>query len=424
VSYLIDRRINGRHKSAVNRDRFVRRFRGQIKEAVDRAIRNRSIKEVDSGENISIPARDISEPSFGNGNGGVWEGVHPGNEEHQRGDRIPRPRGSAGGAGSDAGQDGEGEDDFAFTLTREEFLDYFFEDLALPNLVKTQLATVRDYKTTRAGYTVDGTPANIHVVRSMRGAIGRRIALASPLLAELRDAERELRQLEAEPVPDMLLVEELRERIHGLKTRIYRIPYLDPFDLRYRNRVKVPQPSTQAVMFCLMDVSGSMDEARKDVAKRFFILLYLFLTRNYQRVELVFIRHHARADEVSEEEFFHSRETGGTVVSSALNLMDEIIDKRYRLSEWNIYCAQASDGDNWHDDSPQCRHLLTTRILPKLQYYAYVEITESEPQNLWHEYALVAEHFKHSFAMQRIRNPGEIFPVFRELFKKTHALAY
>ena len=115
-------------------------------------------------------------------------------------------------------------------------------------------------------------------------------------------------------------------------------------------------------MFCLMDVSGSMDEERKDIAKRFFILLYLFLTRNYERIEVVFIRHHTIAKEVDEDEFFHSRESGGTVVSSALKLMQEIIRERYPLTEWNIYAAQASDGDNWDDDSSSaitCRRAST-----------------------------------------------------------------
>ena len=424
MSYLIDRRINGRNKSAVNRDRFMRRFRGQIKEAVDRAVKRRSIKEIDSGEKVSIPARDISEPSFRPGRGGVWESVHPGNEEYRRGDRIPRPQGGAGGSGGGASNEGEGEDDFVFELSREEFLNYFFEDLALPNLVKTQLANIKDYKTTRAGYTVDGTPTNIHVVRSLRGAIGRRIALASPLAAELRDLEEELHGLEAAPLPDMLRINALREQIHALKSRIYRIPYLDPFDLRYRNRVRVPQPSARAVMFCLMDVSGSMDENRKDIAKRFFSLLYLFLTRNYETVELVFIRHHTQAEEVDEEAFFKSRETGGTVVSSALELMKEIIGRRYPRSEWNIYGAQASDGDNWNDDSPHCRELLAIDIMPMLQYYAYVEITEAEPQNLWREYESVAEQYPQRFAIQRIRGLDEIYPVFRELFRKTNAFAY
>jgi hypothetical protein len=213
--------------------------------------------------------------------------------------------------------------------------------------------------------------------------------------------------------------EELQTRIEALKNRLSRIPYLDPIDLRFRSRVKVPVPTTKAVMFCLMDVSGSMDEARKELSKRFFILLYLFLTRHYDKIDLVFIRHHTQAQEVDEENFFHARETGGTVVSSALVLMDEIIKARYSPTEWNIYGAQASDGDNWHHDSGRCRELLTEKLLPVCRYFAYVQVAEEE-QNLWEEYARLQDSHP-AFAMRKVTQASQIYPVFRELFKKEGA---
>ena len=166
-----------------------------------------------------------------------------------------------------------------------------------------------------------------------------------------------------------------------------------------------------------MDVSGSMDESRKDMAKRFFILLYLFLERVYERIDVVFIRHHTQAQEVDEETFFHSRETGGTVVSSALKLMQQVIEKRYPVEEWNIYGAQASDGDNWDNDSLTCKTLLADKLLPLCQYFAYVEICDGPGQNLWDEYARL-QPWVPNFAMQKIRQPADIYPVFRELFKK------
>jgi len=170
------------------------------------------------------------------------------------------------------------------------------------------------------------------------------------------------------------------------------------------------------VMFCVMDVSGSMDAQRKDLSKRFFILLYLFLTRNYEHIEVVFIRHHTRADEVDEDTFFHSQESGGTVVSSALELMQQIIAERYSPSEWNIYGAQASDGDNWNDDSPKCRTLLEQGILPLCRYFAYIQVAEAE-QNLWTEYTQLLPENQH-FAMKKVASAAEIYPVFRELFEK------
>ncbi|KQW96810.1 hypothetical protein ASC94_08265 [Massilia sp. Root418] len=419
MTYLIDRRLQGKNKSAVNRERFLRRYKGQIKDAVGRAIKGRSITDVENGEKVSIPVKDVNEPSFGHAHGGVWEVINPGNQEYQKGDQIARPKGGGGsGRGKAGNSDQTSEDDFIFELSREEFMNYFFEDLELPNLVKTQLTATTEFKNQRAGYTVSGTPSNIHVLRSLRGALGRRIAVGGSSRKRLLEAERELQALleAGAPMEDPYVVE-LRKLIHHLHTRLLAIPYIDPFDLRYSNRVKVPKPMTQAVMFCIMDVSGSMDESRKDTAKRFFILLYLFLKRVYDKIEVVFIRHHTAAAEVSEDEFFHSRESGGTVVSSALHLLNKIIDERFGAGQWNSYVAQASDGDNWDNDSLLCKQLLVNTIMPKVQYYTYVEITDGPPQNLWEQYAQVPDMHPH-FAMQKIVTPADIYPVFRELFKK------
>jgi uncharacterized sporulation protein YeaH/YhbH (DUF444 family) len=424
---IIDRRLAGKNKSIGNRERFLRRHKEQIREAVKRAIDGRGIRDIERGEEIHIPKRDLSEPVFGHGQGGVREIVHPGNREYVRGDRIERPKGGGGG-GSGQGQasdQGEGEDDFVFQLSKEEFMQVFFEDLALPHLIRTQLAEVPEWKSHRAGFTSDGTPNNLHVVRSMRGAIGRRIAIGAGSRRELREMEERLAALKAALQPGDAVAEreiaELEEEAQKLRARLERIPYLDPIDLRFRNRVRVPVPTSKAVMFCLMDVSGSMDEARKELSKRFFILLYLFLTRHYEKIELVFIRHHTQAQEVDEENFFHARETGGTVVSSALVLMEEIIRARYNPSEWNIYGAQASDGDNWHHDSGRCRELLADKILPLVRYYAYVQVAEEE-QNLWEEYTQLLEGHKH-FAMRKATSADQIYPVFRDLFKKEGAQA-
>ncbi|WP_256079207.1 YeaH/YhbH family protein [Massilia sp. YIM B04103] len=419
MTYLIDRRLQGKNKSAVNRERFLRRYKGQIKDAVGRAIKGRSITDIENGEKVSIPVKDVNEPTFGHAHGGVWEVINPGNQEYQKGDQITRPKGGGGaGRGRAGNSDQLTEDDFIFELSREEFMNYFFEDLELPHMVKTQLTATTEFKQQRAGYTVSGTPSNIHVLRSLRGALGRRIAVGGSSRKRLIEAERELEELllAGAPLEDPDVVE-LKKLIHHLHTRLLAIPFIDPFDLRYSNRIKVPKPMTQAVMFCIMDVSGSMDEQRKDTAKRFFILLYLFLKRVYDKIEVVFIRHHTAASEVSEDEFFHSRESGGTVVSSALHLLNKIVDERFAPGQWNSYVAQASDGDNWDNDSVLCRQLLINTIMPKVQYYTYVEITDGPPQNLWEQYAQVPDHHP-NFAMQKIVTPADIYPVFRELFKK------
>lgn len=419
LAHLIDRRLQGKNKSAVNRERFLRRYKSQIKEAVTRAVKGRSITNVEGGEKISIPVKDINEPGFGHDHGGVWETVRPGNKEYAKGDQFKRPKAGGGaGKGSASNSEETTEDDFVFEVSREEFMNYFFEDLELPNMVKTHLAASIDFKQLRAGYKLSGTTANLHILRSLRGALSRRIAVGGKANRRLKQAEQEMHDLINQGVSDSDdRIIALRHEMAHLRTRLMAIPFLDTLDLRFSNRIRVPKPSTQAVMFCILDVSGSMDEAKKDTAKRFFILLYLFLTRSYEKIELVFIRHHTTALEVNEQEFFNSRESGGTVVSSAINLLNTILRDRYASGEWNAYVAQASDGDNWDNDSITCRQLVVENILPLVQYYAYVEITDGEPQNLWREYEQIANEHGH-FAMRKIEEPADIYPVFRDLFKK------
>jgi uncharacterized sporulation protein YeaH/YhbH (DUF444 family) len=415
---IIDRRLAGKNKSVGNRERFLRRYRDQIRDAVRKAVGDRSLHTIEEGADITLPRKDVSEPVFQHGSGGTREIVHPGNQEYVRGDRLPRPDGGAGGSGTgQASPDGSGGDDFTFRITREEFMHYFFEDLALPRLIRTQLlADAPEWKMRRAGFVSEGNPTSLHVVRSMRVALGRRIAMGGEARRQLRQAQAHLAGLEAQTQTPSLELARAREEVQALNRRLARVPFLDPFDLRYRHRVREPVPNSQAVMFCLMDVSGSMDEARKDLAKRFFILLYLFLSKHHQHTEVVFIRHHTQAAEVPEDEFFHATESGGTVVSSALTLMHEIIRERYLGAAWNIYGAQASDGDNWQQDSLKCRELLENRLLPLVRYFAYVQVAD-EDQNLWEEYSRVRQTHPH-FAMQKIVSPQQIFPVFRDLFRK------
>ncbi|MCL4771225.1 MAG: DUF444 family protein [Burkholderiaceae bacterium] len=412
---IIDRRLAGKNKSVGNRERFVRRYKEQIADAVRRAVSQRDIRNIEGAESITIPRKDISEPVFHHGQGGIRDTVHPGNTDHVRGDRIQRPQGGQG-SGSQASDSGEGEDDFTFTLTKEEFMQLFFEDLALPHLLRTHIGDNPQWKSRRAGYSQDGTPNNLAVVRTMRGALGRRIALTNAPQRELQALQDELDALLAQDDGTSEAVAQLQCKILQLRERIGKVPYLDPIDLRFRARARVPVPNSQAVMFCVMDVSGSMDQARKDLAKRFFILLYLFLTRHYDKIDIVFIRHHTQAAEVNEDQFFHSTESGGTVVSSALELLEQIIRARYPVEDWNIYVAQASDGDNFSNDSGNCRNLLAEKILPLVRYFAYVQVAEEE-QNLWDEYSQLLPWFAH-FAMRKVSDPSEIYPVFRDLFKK------
>lgn len=414
--HIVDRRLAGKNKSIGNRERFLRRYREQIRDAVRKAVAGRSIRSMDQGESISIPKRDIQEPVFQHGPGGIRDWVHPGNVDYQRGDRIARPNSNSSRGKGGASDALEGEDDFVFTLSRDEFMQVFFDDLALPRLQRNHLGEMPEYESRRAGYSRDGTPNNLHIVRSMRGALSRRLAMGAGAHRALREKLTVLEDLQKIDGQDDYEKHLLRQEIQALQRRIQRIPFLDPLDLRFRTRVNVQLPNTRAVMFCLMDVSGSMDEARKSLAKQFFVLLYMFLTRHYEKIDIVFIRHHSQAQEVDEATFFYTTESGGTVVSSALELMRKIISQRYPANEWNIYGAQASDGDNFNNDSNRCHDLMANSLLPVCRYFAYIQVAEEE-QNLWEQYSnLAAEHS--NFAMQKVTEPADIYPALRELFKK------
>ncbi|OJX76812.1 YeaH/YhbH family protein [Magnetospirillum sp. 64-120] len=419
---IIDRRLNPKGKSLANRQRFLRRAREQIRKAVREASSGRSITDIDGGEGISIPMDGLHEPSFRRAaHGGVRDYVVPGNKEFVPGDTIAKPPQQAGaGGGSDGSPDGGGDDSFHFVLSRDEFLDLFLEDLELPDMEKTNLTRTETVSYSRAGLSVTGSPSNLNLVRTMRNSLSRRIALRRPKPAEMAELQAAIAELE-EKGDNPELLSELRLQYQDLLTKSRRVPYIDPVDVRYNRFQPVPKPISQAVMFCLMDVSGSMTEHMKDLAKRFYMLLYLFLTRRYRHVDIVFIRHTHTAKEVDEETFFYSTETGGTVVSTALTEMTRIVKARYSPADWNIYAAQASDGDNTSSDNPATLDLLHYSILPVCQYFAYIEVGAEykdwlgRESDLWRAYKSVVAP---NMAMRKVRSRAQIFPVFRDLFSR------
>ncbi len=423
---IIDRRRDSGGKSLVNRQRFMRRARALVRRAVREASAKRSIKDIEKGGDIVVPADGVHEPVLRRGShGGKREYVLPGNKKYIQGDTIARPDEEGGGSG--AGADGEGEDEFRFALSDEEFLDLFLEDLELPDLAKRQVMGVEETQPVRAGYRSSGSPATLSVVRTMRNSMLRRTALGRPRSEEIAAVEAEIARLD-----DVGGHEEevaaLRADLDRKQRRMRLVPFIDPIDVRYRRYEQIPKPVARAVMFCLMDVSGSMDEHMKDLAKRFYALLYLFLKRRYKRVDVVFIRHTHEAKEVDEETFFHSRESGGTVVSTALEEMARVVHDRYPANQWNIYAAQASDGDNLPMDNANTIALLKTAILPLCQYYAYLEVGHArddgagDASSLWRAYELVTGS-DDRMAMRKVSHRRDIYPVFRELFAKDGAKA-
>ena len=424
---IVDRRLNPKAKSLGNRQRFIRRAKGEIRAAARDALRKRKVSEVEGSQQIAISTKSLREPSFGlNGSTGQRDFVLPGNQDFSVGDTIAKPP-SGGGSGSKGSREGSGDDDFVFTLTKDEFLDLFFEDLALPNLVKVQLKSLRSYKMARAGFTNDGSPSRLNQARTMRNSLARRIALNRPSLASLTQLEAELAEEEAKSPRDDVCIAELTRRLAHLRHVRSAVAFVDPIDLRYNRHEKRPKPSTQAVMFCLMDVSASMSEPLKDLAKQFFMLLNVFLTRHYTEVDVVFIRHTTEAQEVDEATFFQATSTGGTVISTALEEMLKVIAARYPVGDWNIYAAQASDGHNVSDDMELCVSMLEQQILPMCQHFAYIEVGQQGSHLgfesvVWQGYGEL-EGKAANFAMNRVRDPSEIYPVFRDLFAVDKAAA-
>jgi len=417
VMHIIDRRLNPGGKSLENRQRFLRRAKALVQGAVKKSSQDRDIKDVLEGGEVSIPLDGMDEPRFRR-EGGTRDMVLPGNKKFVEGDILPRSNEGGGGKPKEAGE-GDGEDAFRFVLTREEFVNLFLDDLELPDLAKRKLAEAESEGLQRAGYATSGSPANISVSRTVARALARRVALRRPRPEAIEELEAELADCDDEARRAALIAE-----IEALKAKVKRIPFIDPIDIRYRRFETIPKPVAQAVMFCLMDVSGSMSEHMKDLAKRFYMLLYVFLKRRYRHVEIVFIRHTDRAEEVDEQTFFYGPASGGTLVSSALQAMHEIVRSRFRPSDWNIYAAQASDGDNSTADAEAVARLLTEQILPVSQFFAYLEVGEAggysfemPDSSLWTLY----ERLRASGAplsMRKVHDRSEIFPVFHDLFQR------
>ena len=415
VMHIIDRRLNPGGKSLENRQRFLRRAKALVQGAVKKSSQDRDIKDVLEGGEVSISLDGMDEPRFRR-EGGTRDMVLPGNKKFVEGDILPRS-GDGGGRKSAPGQ-GDSEDAFRFVLSRDEFVNLFLDDLELPDLAKRKLAEAESEGLQRAGYAISGSPANISISRTVKRALARRVALRRPRLETIKQLEAELADC------DEGRRAELQAEIEALKAKAKRIPFIDPIDIRYRRFETIPKPVAQAVMFCLMDVSGSMSEHMKDLAKRFYMLLYVFLKRRYRHVEIVFIRHTDRAEEVDEQTFFYGPASGGTLVSSALQTMHEIVRARFRPSDWNIYAAQASDGDNSISDSEPVSRILTESILPVCQFFAYLEVGEAGGYSfempdsaLWSLYERLRGGGA-QLSMRKVRDRSEIFPVFHDLFQR------
>jgi uncharacterized sporulation protein YeaH/YhbH (DUF444 family) len=419
TSVIVDRRPD-KGKSTANRQRVLKRLDGALKAQVDKLVARHKLQDTDKAVEVTIERKDVTEPRFGlDQQTGESGRIIPGNDQYRVGDKIPRNPSQGDGSGSGQGSgDGDSaeEDTFRFALSREEYLSLLFDELELPALVKKDLLQIDESRFRRGGVVRYGNPGNLCVVRTFKASIGRRVAAEAQHEDELEEAQAALAIALRSGIPSRVEVAELE--LEEVRRRATEIPFLDPIDLRHRSLVEVQAPSTAAVMFCLMDVSSSMDEQRKDLAKRFFTLLYLFLTRKYKKVELVFIRHTDQAQEVDEDTFFNGTQAGSTKVLSALAKMNEIIYSRFPPARYNIFGAQASDGDSFGGDSTESSAYLLSNLLPFSRYFVYAEVGDRPLQgstSLWAAYRDIdSDHFN----MATVSARNEVYPALAKLFQR------
>lgn len=399
---IIDRRKSGKNKSVGNRQKFIKRYKSKIKKSVDRIADTKGITDVLKDRKITINQDDIDEPNFNfDMTKGTRDVIYTGNKTLQKGDKIYRsPQSEEDGTkGSDQG---EGFDEFTFTLTKEEFLELYFSDMKLPDFIKESMKGTNKYEFKRTGYSKEGIPPRLDLIKTLKQSLARRIATRK--VCDFCNGNKCL-------------------ICHG--TGYKKSRYLDDIDLRYKHFTRQPFPVKQATMILLMDVSMSMGEFEKTIAKKFFLLLYLFLNKVYKYVDVIFISHTQNAEEVTEHEFFYGNKTGGTIISSGLKLANEIIDTRIDLNTTNVYISQASDGDNWYGDEKLTTGLVEELLL-KIQYFAYIQTEERQRKEMKEKHGITdlmtiykeLESAHKNLKAKHVCEESEVYPVLRSLFEE------
>lgn len=425
----IDRRKAGRGKSSGNRQKLLKRIKSYIKISSPKNIGSGGVtNSQQSTSPVKVANSALDEPWFAYASDGERTAVVIGNDQYERGDTIKIPeQQEASGNGNGSGS-GNGEDDFVVNVARDEFLDLFFEDCELPNLVNERYTEKLDNKFQPAGFSTTGTPAQLSIIRTYKQALGRRLALAAPHRDEIEQLEQEL--------ADKSLADERRleveERLAYLRNRVDIINNFDNSDLRYRKREAKPIKTVDAVLVMIMDISGSMTQDKKIIARRWFALLYSFIKRRYSNTELVFIAHTDEAFEMNEGDFFSTKINGATCVSPALQLANKIIKERYDPNQTNIYISHASDGDNMPEDEELVKDELigSGKLLNAVQFYNYVEVGKSinswhsmvskvkANSSVWQSFEDVQDEGAKNLSMSIIEAADDCYSVFKRVFKK------
>jgi len=338
-----------KHKSIVDRaasDRFrhKKKIEKAIKESIKDVIAEESIIGQNGTKKIRIPVRGIREYRFVYGDNSDNKSVGSGGEHGlKRGQKIGKKRADqAQSQGTGQGTNEKGDEYYDVEVTLEELAEYLFNDLELPDLEKKQFKFVSQKTIKRKGYRFQGI---------------------RPRLSKKETLKRKIRR------------QKVAEKIGAHDPASgERFPFHKD-DLKYHHIKPKIKENSSAVIFFLMDVSGSMSQDRKYLARSFFFLLYQFLNHKYDKVDVVFISHSTDATRVTEDNFFKVGTHGGTIISSALNLELDIIEKEYHPNAWNIYTFYCGDGENWSNDNEKCLDLFK-QIKEFNQLTGYAEINE------------------------------------------------
>ncbi len=397
----------GRDRSAEDRRRHRELVEESIKKNLGNIIAEESIIGKSRDKKIKIPIRGIKEFQFIYGRN--KPGVGSGDGSEKRGDKFAGEAQSGNGKGRAGNQ--EGEEIYETEITIEEVIRYLFDDLNLPDIDKKQLSQLEEKSYRKLGYQQRGIPPRLAKKRSAVEKIKRKQATKRTL----KELDQEKAQKYDEDSEDSSEIHISDIQINGLQKN--RFPFIED-DLRYYRIKEDNKRDYNAVVLCIMDVSGSMDQTKKYLARSFYFLLYQFLQLKYTNVEVVFIAHTTTAKEVNEKEFFHRGESGGTYISSGYGKAIEIINERYSPANWNIYAFHCSDGDNWSEDNKKavdsakklcevCNLFGYGEIVPG--YYSMGSTIKSELQS---------KIDSKNFAAITINKKEDVLPALKKLLEK------
>ncbi|HEX3048143.1 MAG TPA: YeaH/YhbH family protein [Bacillota bacterium] len=381
-------------RAAEDRARHRRLVEESIKKNIGQIIAEESIIGQSGQKKVKIPIKSLKEYQFIYGKN--QPGVGSGSGQEQRGDVYQQGPAQKGGPGNQGAGNDPGEDVYETEITLEELIGYLFDDLDLPFMERKKLTEIetRTDKKLR-GYQQKGPPP--------------RLAKKQAVIEKIKRRQGMLRQDPSatgsgnDPETGRLVSEQPGERI----------PFREE-DLRYRRIREEHYPEANAVVICIMDTSGSMDQTKKYLARSFYFLLYQFLRLKYVQVELVFIAHTTQAMEVNEDEFFHKGESGGTYISSGYEKALQVIDERYPPERYNIYVFHCSDGDNWEEDNEKAVSLARELCLVS-NLFGYGEIlTNSSTIRRLYETKILEKNL----ALVSISEREDIWPALRELLSR------